>query len=909
MSAVLQQQGFSATHQSALTTTLPTTKITPPPTPVVFVPRPALVARLCSVVSGHVTLVRAPTGFGKSTLLESCRRTLQDQGVATAWLNLDASDNDAVRLLHGITETFARSHQPQTRAPARRAPPTADPTAIAERLFESLECSPRSFAIFLDEFEELHDSTALRWVAELIERLPPHGALFIASRRLPDLPLSRLRACGRLNELQTSALRFTLQEAHELLNEQRQLSLTSDDITRLHERTEGWAAGLWLAALALERAGSRSDFIQHFSGSYTTVADYLAECVLARQSEPVRHFLLRTSVLKQFNPSLCEALLPGVDARTMFDKLASTDILLASLDDSGNWFRYHSMFASFLQSVLEREAPHEKAELHRRAARWYIDHERPVPAISHALSGDDPQHAVVLLRKHAQALLRQGRNRLLERWFSRLPANILKDEHWLQAMHVWSVTYTHGAHSGAALLDHYGLERCEEDEVKDCLRLLRPLLPALMDRVEESAQAGLACIAERGRLRGFADAVLLCTVASVVVNLGDHERARSLLEQARRLEGAEVSNFTILHYEITEAIIDAQEGRLRQAMAHLRLAVEAGSSGDSRHSNGNPWAGVLHACALYEHGDVDTSERLLRAHAPAIHAVGFADMMILVYRTLARIAFSRGQIDDAFLRLSELQYLGQRHVLERVVASATLERSRLLLQQGHVSAAKMELSRAGNAALWQRVKSTRLVANELDDHDITTFRWEALAGDATAAACALTPHIEAAEIAGRHYRAYKLRLLHVLAAHRSGLSDVVSAGTERLLRDTCPDHFVQLFVDEGAAAKRLLNDFACSKAGQAFSTDPLCGPYLQLLLQRFGTQGNATEPIACTEALTRKELTVLQLAADGLGDSAIADKLFLSLSTIRTHLRNIYAKLDVHSRMQAVVSARRAGLI
>jgi len=562
--------------------------------------------------------------------MQACREELRQAHVATAWINLDATDNDATRLLQCLATALTRSIPGMRPAACGSAAPAA--TDAAADLFDRVGRAASDFVIFLDDLEELHDAAALDWIAALVDHLPPRGGLVMASRRMPDLPLSGLRARGRLIELDSAALRFTLQETNQLLTIQRGLALQASEIAQLQKCTEGWAAGLWLASVALERAENRTALIEAFSGSDATVSDYLAECVLARQPEAMRHFLLRTSVLKQFNAHLCEALLPGVNACAVLDQLAAADIPLAPLDGSGRWFRYHGMFAAFLQSVLEREAAEEIPQLHRRAAHWYAAQQRPVPAITHALQSGDTAHAVGLLRQHAHPLMKQGRTRLLERWFSALPAAVMQAHPWLQAMHLWATTYTLGAQAAAALLERYAIDDCDDAVVQSCLRPLKPLLLALMDKLEEAAAVGLRSVAERREARGFSDAVLSCTVACSVASLGDYERARELLDLARRAEVGAVSGFTVMHCEITEAIIDAQEGRLRQALARLRVAVEASRHDKQVRSAGNAWAGVLHACAHYELGELDTAESLLRVHTPAIHAVGLADMMILIYR-------------------------------------------------------------------------------------------------------------------------------------------------------------------------------------------------------------------------------------------------------------------------------------
>lgn len=897
---------------AALRPLIPPSKFAPPLPPATRVERADLTARICRSFAGRVTVLRAPTGFGKTTLLQACCESLRSAGVRVAWVTLDASDNDASRLVHCLANALANAVPGLVRLadPESHNLPAAE---AAAELFGRLPGASSPLAVLLDDFEELHDEAALQRITGLIDHLPAGSGVVLASRKVPDLPLSRLRAGGRLVEIDQASLRFSEHDAETLLNAQRGLALTGADVARLHGRTEGWPAGLWLASVALERTEDRRAFIDGFSGSYATVADYLGECVLARQSEQVRSFLLRTSILAQVSAPLCEALMPGIDAQALLQQLAQADVPLAALEGDSRWYRYHGMFAAFLRSILDRECGDEVGELHRRAAHWYEQQNRPVPAISHALQGGDVAHAVALLKRHSRPLMKQGRSRLLQRWLSALPASALQSAPWLQSLHLWTTIYTFGAKAATTLFERYALEHCDDENVQADIRPLRPLMLALMDRVEESTSVGLQILAQRPQLRGFSDAVLCCTVASVLVNLGDYEQGRRLLEQAKRAEGGELSAFTVMHCETAEATIDAQEARLRQAFGRLRLAVDASRRDGNVRSAGNAWAGVLHACALYEMGEIATAEPLLRAHAPAIHALGMADMLILVYRCLAQIAFARGQADDAYQALSELEYLGHQRDLQRVVASAKLERSRLLLRQGHRDAADIELRRAADfPGLWERVALTRLMGNEGEDLAIGQLRWSACGPDAGTAVAAIDAAIAQATGARRNSRALKLSLLRAIALAGAGRAGEALGAVEALLRSTAPEGFVQMFADEGAPASTLLRQFAETATGRRAAMDPLVGEHLKRVLQACGA-GTATAagpcPAAPIEALTRKELAVLELVATGLGDSMIAEKLFLSLSTVRTHLRNVYGKLSVHSRMQAVVAARDLGLI
>ena len=296
-------------------------KLAPPSVNPAQLPRTALVSRVCDDPAAKLVLVRSPAGFGKSTLLDQCRQHWEAAGVATAWLNIDANDNDPSRLVLCLVSALQNLSPHTDEHEAAASTNDAHDATLGEvalQLFDRIAELEQPLALFLDEFEALHDAAALGLVRELIAHLPPKGRVVIASRSSPDLPLERLRARGLCIDIEAEQLRFTPDETAAYVTEKRRIPLGAEELAKLHERTEGWAAALWLVTLALERphdhSFDRAAFIARFTGSNDGIAGYLTECVLAGQSAATRRFLLRTSILRQLNPSLCQALVPELDA-------------------------------------------------------------------------------------------------------------------------------------------------------------------------------------------------------------------------------------------------------------------------------------------------------------------------------------------------------------------------------------------------------------------------------------------------------------------------------------------------------------------------------------------------------------------------------------------------------------------
>jgi LuxR family maltose regulon positive regulatory protein len=872
-----------------------------PPAPVAAqVQRQGLCEAICRC-AGQLVLVSAPAGFGKTTAMVQARAQMEQTGVSTVWLTLDRADNDVSRFMICLGEAVTRLG-------------LGGPDAAAGvDAVQALTRSQIPFALFLDEFETVHEAAVLGLVREIAEHLPRDGHLIIGSRSLPQLGLARLRVRGMLTEIDADRLRFSLQDALTLFEQRRQPNaLSAEQLFRLHQKTEGWATALWLASIALDRSVDQSDFVDRFSGSSRAVADYLAEDVLARQPPHVRRFLLRTSLLRQLDASVCAALNPRADCLALLEQLAADHLFLSPVTGEKRTWRYHSLFADYLRTQLEREYPDDVARLHLAASGWYESQGRPVPAIDHAIEGGDFPHAMNLLDSHADAFLEQGRMRLLSRWFASMPPAQRQAHPRLEMVAIWAACFTRGPWEAMEMLERSGASVSADPYLRANANGMRPMLLAMQDRNAEALVTGRAALRQLPTGHQFADTTLLNAMAHNLAVMGDPREAQQLLDAARREQGGS-STFNRMYTESTEGLLDLQQGRLRQATARFRLAVDATHAVSRTHTHGNALAGVYYACVVFEANQLDQADHLLNVYLPIARDVGLPDHMIVSHAMRSRIAFINGDVDAASLAITELEYLGNQRKLPRVVAAAKLERARMLQLQGNAAAAHDELMRADDPTLWSREQSERLLAHEVQYMALARLRWEIAFGDAAACMGRLDVEIKRAGESGRHRRLLVLRLLRALALQRSG--DMPAAVTEigSALQFACQEGFMRLILDEGPAVGALVQRYqALHDSGR--TRDPLLGDYLQRLLQAFGplpTETDATPelPGAVLEPLTRKEIRVLQLLVEGYSNSAMAEKLFVSDSTVRTHLRNINMKFGAHSRTQAVAIARRLGLV
>lgn len=885
-------------------------KLNPPSASSTQVTRTRVTNLVCSARASRLVLIRAPTGFGKTTAMLQCHLQLEQMEVQTAWLTLDQADNDAARFLHCLGAALGDI--------VPDAPGDLAPDDAVSHLVSRLARYEGSFVLFIDEFEVIREQGVQDLVREIIQHLPRNGQIVIGTRNVPDLGLGRLRARGHLLEIDADQLRFSVAETEEYITGRRGIELNPADLLRLHQKTEGWIAGLWLASAALARHEGKTDFIARFSGSNSTVTEYLTEDVLNLQLPEVRDFLLRTSILKHLSPSLCRALVPQVDSAVLLTKLEADNILITRIEGEEHSYRYHSLFAGFLQAQLAHEAPEELSKLHRAAAHWFEQQQRWVPAIDHTLEGGDIGHAIALLAAHALGLLEAGRMRLLSCWFDLIPASAMVQHAHLQIIHLWAICCTRGPWEAMARLRSSYLESSTAPDVWPHVMALRPMLLAMMDRTEEAYTLGMESLAKLPSGDAFADSTLLVSLAWMCSAKNLHSEALQLLDLDPRLRGSHADSLNHTHFESVEGMVALFEGRLREATARFRIAVSSSQSTARDFTNGNAWAGILYTTTVYERNDLAQATTLLRVYVPLVRDIGFPDHVTLGYRMLSRIAFEAGDVDQAFQILAELEWLGRQRQLPRVVASARLERSRAQLLQGHAEAAQIELERASDPSLWAPIRHLRLMANDLEYPELTRLRWEAQVGDAAAALKGLDNEINTALAARRHHRALKLNLLRAVSLERGGDRAGALSCLHDALRTCCDEGFVRIVLDEGPTVGILVRQLLAQAQVKNTSTrDPIFIDWLQHLVLSFGsslpeqssnTRGTSPEMYQL-DSLTQKEMEILKLLGEGYSNSAMAEKLFVSESTVCTHLRNIYSKFGVRSRMQAVRIGRGLGLL
>lgn len=886
-----------------------------PPLPSPFeISRTHVCDQIFSAGGARLVLISAPAGFGKTTVMRQVRQRCESAALASAWLNLEPADNDVPRFLAGLSvalEPFMPG------VSSEGAPFEAGGGEFAGRLLERMAKHGEPFLLFLDDFEVVQSAALLTLIRQILRALPVGAQLVIGARNVPDLGLGRLRANGWLLEIEPTQLRFTEQEAGDFLRTSRQLQLHDEQVNRLHARTEGWAAALWLASLALGERSQHvaqstlrselvSDFIAKFSGSDAAIADYLAQDVLAHLSDDLRLFLLRTSILNPVSAPLCDAVCGRTDSQEQLERLERSQLFLSRLDDQRKSYRYHGLFAQFLRTQLARVLPDEVPELHRAAARWYEAQGRPIPAIEHALAAGDLDHALPLLAEHAVRLLNDARMMLLTRWLGSIPTEHLNRFPVLSVVHAWAVNFTRGPGEAMALIKRLDGQVVLDDESLPRFHALKTVLLLRMDRIDEAYAWGIEQYDRLPKQSGFATGILATALGTLAIIRGEYAAAQEFLAQSRRIEAPMGGSFSVALSESIEGGFDLLRGHLRQAIARLSGTLEPRITDSGGYSKGNALGGVLLAEVLYEADECSESERLLTGYLPSIIQGGLPDQMITAHVLLARLRDRRGEHDQALQFILDLEHLGYRLALPRLVASAKLERARLALSNGNFEAARQELDSAADKELWSRVSRLFMVGNDADTFEIGMLRWKIRCGRPAEAVKPLSEQLVTAERTQRMRRALKLRILLAEALYLS--KDVRRALVVfgSALTQGAAEGFIRSFADEGEGVAKLLHEWTTMS-----ETSTVLRDYIARLSRsmQHGREVGVDSAEMLADPLSRKEIVVLRLLAEGLSNRALAQKLFVSETTIRSHLRNINVKLSVHSRSQAVAAGRRLGII
>ena len=904
---------------------LVTTKLRAPRTRPNLVDRPRLREVLARNEVCPLTLVSAPAGFGKTTLLGDWSEQLSRDGKSVAWVSLDLSDNDPARFLtylvgalQEIEEGIGEGVLASLRSP--QMPPIE---ALMGVLVNELAEVAHEITVILDDYHLIDSDPVHEAVSFLLEHLPENARLVISSRADPPLPLARLRVRDQMTEVRAADLRFTPEEASAFLNDVMGLSLSEGDVAVLEGVTEGWIAALQLAALSMRDRQDTSGFVESFSGSNRHVLDFLAEEVLERQPEGVREFLLKTSVLERMSASLCDSLTSRNDGQQMLERLEHENLFVIALDDERQWYRYHHLFADVLRSRLQREQPERIRELHRRAAAWYERNGWTSEAIRHALAAQEHDRAADLVERVARKMWFRGEVMTLLGWLEALPEETRRRRPQLLLQY------------SAALL---WVGRLDDVEplVQEIERAVGPSGEGRDEDLQSSADETLrqvllggaaATRSWRAYLKGEPhDAIALARralellpetdlelrtyaafrLAEAYRTADDLEAASAAFAESAELGRAAGHDFLVLMAMSRQAKLQMAQGRLRKAdhvlQRTLRFAVE--QVGDSLPATGE--VHVIIGELLYEWNDLEAATRRMKEGIRLAERMGQFETLVDGYVAISRVEMAQDSADSALETAQEASRLAERSGAAEAIVEAAAWNARLHLTRGDLTAAVLELERiAGTSAV-----SVSMVR---ESEQIARARLTVARGEHEEALRLLEGLRQSAEAAGRTGKLIEILALQALALWAKGKKERAVSSLTRALALAEPEGYIRTFADEGEAMGELLS--ATLETRQRGRLDAnmsrVSVAYLARLIGALA-QEDASAPVAderLPEPLSERELEVLALIASGNSNEEIASKLFVSVSTVKTHINNLYRKLGARSRTQALARARDLDLI
>lgn len=893
------------------------TKITLPPQRRALLSRDRLLALLDGGLEQPVILIAAGAGFGKSTLVAQWLHTAAAQA-RVAWLSLDADDNDPVRFWSYVLGALERAVSGVSAEASEllHGPQAGAMEGMIAALLNRLQHDERPLLLALDDYHLITRPEIHRSLAYAIDHLPAHVHLVISTRADPPLPLSRWRARDQLVEIRAEQLRFTQEEAHAFLSDLMGLAVAPEQTAALESRTEGWAAGLHLAALSLRDQRDPESFIAQFAASHRTALDYLIAEVFAHQPAHIQHFLLKTAILDQFSPALCDAILGVAQpigepwSRLLLDDLEQQNLFLIPLDAERGWYRYHHLFAAALRQRLQRSAPEQLPELHRRAARWLADQGLADAAIDHALAAGEQALAADLVEQAAARAWERGETATLQRWLDALPAAVAERRPALLLWRAW-------------------------------LALMLPDLGALARAVQQAEQVMEAAEPADSPRRGE----LLALQGWLARIRGDAAESYALSTRALALLRPDDA-----YWRATVGVNAAQaawaQGDLAAARAHVAEAIAhseraANSSLLALTRSAEAWMHVQ--AGQLARAESISADTLARAAARGLSQL---PMLAFCHIVLAEVSLLRDALDEAQQRAAAALRLLSGGVLKDALLRALQVQLGVARARGDAGAVERLLAQierearaTGAAALELQLRAQRAwlalaqqdivaAAALLEGADLSTAggwrtndvarlalaRLRIAQGRAQEALDLLDEEFHIAALCGIP-AALLGPLVRAVALHAAGRAEEAGRVLSAAIARAAPEGCLRPFRDLGEPLRRLLQAQRLDYSAQGETR----GFVEQLLMAERPEPGSAGAPPAppradgpastLAEPLSARELEVLALLAEGATNQQIAGRLFITERTAKKHVTNILGKLNAANRTQAVALARAAGLL
>ena len=908
-----------------MSTSILATKLYIPPIRPQLVLRPRLIKRLNEGLfsSRKLTVISASAGFGKTTLVSdwvaNCERRI-------AWLSLDEEDNDPARFLTYLI-TALQTTVPNIGAEALQMVQSAQPPpleSILTILLNEIGTISDNFILILDDYHVIEDKEVGKALTFFLEHLPPQTHMVIITREDPNLPLARLRARGQLTELRATDLRFTQAEAAEFLNQVMGLSLSEEDIAALEVRTEGWIAGLQLAAISMQGHKDAGNFIKSFTGSHHFVLDYLVEEVLQLQSKRIQDFLLCTSILDSMCGPLCDAVLAdsSISGQDTLENLDHTNLFTIPLDNERHWYRYHHLFGSLLRQRLGQSLPNEEiAKYHLRASKWLENNGDQAPAFHHAISAGDFNRAAMLVEMYWQGMNESFQNTAWLGWVKQLPEELIRSRPVLCTQMAWSFMNDGDVSASESRLKDAEQSLDESPEkiviVEDAqfrslrarIAFARAFNAQALGNVSATLKYAEHAIQltpdENDYLRAQTNAIL----TSAYWANGDLDAAcKSMSDWIDNAQKAGNFIFAIASGS-GKADIQTAQGQLREALKTYQQSLQLASDHEAE----------SHRIIAHHHlGMALLYHEMRNDEFAALHfqkSMELGQQSVLQdwnYRkhlAQAQLKESDGDLDSALDLLDEAKRFYARSLIPNTQPADAIK-ARIYLKQGQLPKAKEWVREQGLSANeelgylreFEHIILARVWIAEYQGNREEHIILEGLN--------LLDRLLKAADNQNRIGSMLQILMVTALAHHTAGNTSQAFTSLERSLQLAAPEGYFRTFIDESDHMRALLSAFQTWIEKQPRSQYQELRIYTGKLLSAFAQPSGTGKPASgMVEALSPRELEVLRLIAQGLSNNEISKKLFLALNTVKGHNRIIFHKLQVQNRTEAAARARELGLL
>jgi LuxR family transcriptional regulator, maltose regulon positive regulatory protein len=883
-----------------MSTVLLKTKLYVPVARPELVPRPHLIDRLTAGLNRKLILIAAPAGYGKTTLLSSWAAGC---GQPVAWLSIDDRDNEPTRFLAYLIAAV-QTLEANLGQDTLSAVQSSQSSVIADwlpGLVNQLDNIVEPFVLVLDDYQVITTPAIHQALAFLLEHQPSRLHIAIATRKDPPLPLPRLRARGQLTELRQADLRFTVEETAAFLRRGMGMELSTEDVASLVSRTEGWIAGLQMAALSIRDREDVSRLISAFGGSHEYIMDYFAAEVLAQQSELLRTFLQQTSILDRLCGSLCDAVTRQASGQHTLEQLQQANLFVVPLDSEHGWYRYHHLFRDLLRKQLQQEQPEILPELHRRASVWCEEHGLIHDAIDHALSAPDEHRVGRLLGDHAEAFFLRGEHVTLMRWIA-----ALSDEQ-RQMRPALGILQ-------AVMLSAAGKNREAElalQEVDQALANLDEHIPQNRQLLGQAAAAHalVATLQDNPQIilfytrraldfapgeTGWHSSVLLAR-SNAYFLMGDVAASIADLSEAIEIATARNSHMLVLVEMAKLAQTHWMQGHLNQAGQVCQAGLRYIDHGGLARSTMSNHVFITWGAILCEKSDLDRAAEFIQRGLELSRSSHDILNQLFAHRSMARVCLAKRNLSAAEDFLRQAEALAQEYDIPFQHISPLIGlKAQLLIRQGRLVEAGHEL-RMLEAQADKDIPFTHHGRLHL-----SYAQWHMAQGNLPAAEETLDRLYQFSQASGQQRWVIPIQILRaILYLARRDLPQALNA-LKAAMELAEPEGFIQDFLDEGEPMIQLLHEAVRHRVKPEFA---------QQLLGRFSPGRQAEKPGGLVEPLSKRELEVLKLVAQGLSNQEIAARLYLSLRTIKFHTGNIYGKLGVKSRTEAVSRARDLGLL